>query len=58
MPDIEMSITLQPNNAAYYNNYANGLRTLNQNKEAVKFYKRAIELDYESYSAKLNLAYF
>jgi tetratricopeptide (TPR) repeat protein len=58
MPDIEMAITLQPNNAAYYNNYANGLRTLNQNKEAVKFYKRAIELDYESYSAKLNLAYF
>ena len=58
MPDIKMAITLQPDNADYYNNYANGLRTLNQNEEAVKFYKRAIELDYENYSAKLNLSYF
>ena len=58
MPDLEMAMTIQPDNAVYYNNYANGLRTLNQNEEAIKFYKRAIKLDCENYSAKLNLSYF
>jgi len=57
MPDIEMAINLQPDNAGFYNDYANGLQKLNRNEEAIKFYKHAIERDPKIYTAHVNLAY-
>jgi len=58
MTDIEMAMNLFPDNAVFYNSYANGLRKLNRNTEAIKFYKHAIELDPENHSANINLSYF
>ena len=58
MADIEMALKLEPSNADFYNDYANGYKKLNKNLEAVKHLKKAIDLDPEHHISKLNLSYF